>query len=249
MTTMTTERCWHLAIQSQASGPYTWAEVEAKIAQGEVSSSTLSWKTGEASWIAMKERAEASEALAAHCKWFVVKNGTQFGPIVVSELKTMISAGQVVSTTLLWSEGMNEWKPLSAIPALSSVPALPAIPQEAKAPAMPPSLAAAPPAFEDHRGASRRPVHARLIVSNDKTVNVASCHDMSEGGMQVLCEEIPGPIGARIKLNVSPESGESFVAKGVIVRIREDRRGYSFRFDELTDGARRAISGAVHRAS
>ncbi len=249
--TMTTERCWHFAIQGQAAGPFIWSEVEAKIASGELDGATLSWKSGEPGWVALGTRDEAKEILARHCKWFIVKNGTQFGPITRSELLTMIEAGQVVHSTLLWSEGMTAWKAASEIPAFAglvkapAIPAIPAIPAVASKTAAPPAIQAVGETVgkKEHRGASRRAVHARLIVSNDKTVNVASCHDMSEGGMQVLCDEIPGPVGARIKMNVSPEgSADSFVAKGVIVRIREDRRGYSFRFDELSEGAKRAIA-------
>jgi hypothetical protein len=49
-------------------------------------------------------------------------------------------------------------------------------------------------------------------------------------------------------MNVSPSGTgkpvgmiEPFVAEGVIVRLLEDGRGFSFRFERLTDGARKTI--------
>jgi hypothetical protein len=259
MTASATERSFHIAINGQAAGPYTYAEVEAKIISGESSGASLSWMAGEASWSALSSREEFQTILEEHARWFVVRNAAQFGPILKRELQIMIEERQVIESTLCWREGMSEWKPLSKIeslaalmpkaPAVPALPALPALPKAPAPPAMPAAAAFVPPvAHEEHRSASRAKVRARLIVSNDKTVNVASCRDISEGGMQVLCDELPGPVGTRIKMNVTPEgSNESFVAKGLIIRIREDQRGYSFRFDELTEGAKRAIAHAVAR--
>jgi hypothetical protein len=76
------------------------------------------------------------------------------------------------------------------------------------------------------------------------------CRDISVGGMQVLTDQIPGVSGTRIRLNVSPVNPsrskassaiEPFVAEGVIVRILEDGRGFSFRFEGLTDRAKKII--------
>ena len=46
-----------------------------------------------------------------------------------------------------------------------------------------------------------------------------------------------------IRINVHPTdpSLPSFVTEGEIVRVLEDGRGFSFRFNRLTDDARKAI--------
>jgi hypothetical protein len=78
--------------------------------------------------------------------------------------------------------------------------------------------------------------------------------------MQVLTDRLPGKVGAKIRLNVSSISDEkasktqkarkidSFVAEGVIVRILEDKRGFSFRFDKLSSAAKRSIEQYINSA-
>ncbi len=99
------------------------------------------------------------------------------------------------------------------------------------------------------RGAPRRPLVARLFLHNDKEVIIAVCRDISVGGMQVLTDRIPGPVGSMIKLNVSPgdpSKVKGFVAEGEIVRVLEDGRGFSFRFRKITEEARRAIEKYIN---
>ena len=74
--------------------------------------------------------------------------------------------------------------------------------------------------------------------------------DISIGGMQVLSDFLPSKVGSRLKLNISPPEPTSaafvpFVAEGLVVRILEDRRGFSFRFDELSANARQIIERIV----
>ena len=70
--------------------------------------------------------------------------------------------------------------------------------------------------------------------------------------MQVLTDRIPGAVGSRLKLNVSPsgeKAVEPFVAEGVIVRILEDGRGFSFRLEQISDQARAAIQKYIELPS
>ena len=79
-----------------------------------------------------------------------------------------------------------------------------------------------------------------MAQGND--VGVGVCRDISVGGMQVLTDQIPSAIGKKIKLNVSaPGQIEPFVAEGVVVRILEDDRGFSFRFEKLSAQSRDSI--------
>jgi hypothetical protein len=72
--------------------------------------------------------------------------------------------------------------------------------------------------------------------------------------MQVLTDEIPGGVGTELRLNISPpdllhpdpkRTVEPFVARGQIVRLLEDGRGFSFRFTALGASARQIIEKHV----
>lgn len=47
--------------------------------------------------------------------WFYESNGSQQGPVTEAELPTLVQAGTVTASTLLWKEGMPDWKPLSEV--------------------------------------------------------------------------------------------------------------------------------------
>lgn len=43
--------------------------------------------------------------------WFYVENGQQRGPISETDLQALLTAGKITPETLVWREGMAEWKP------------------------------------------------------------------------------------------------------------------------------------------
>ncbi len=51
--------------------------------------------------------------------WYYGSNGNQHGPVEEAELRALIAAGTVGSQTLVWRDGMGDWKPLAAVPELS----------------------------------------------------------------------------------------------------------------------------------
>ena len=53
-------------------------------------------------------------------KWYYDHDGTQFGPIDLSLLQRMLSAGQVSADDMVWSDGMPAWIPAQHVPALFS---------------------------------------------------------------------------------------------------------------------------------
>ena len=67
----------------------------------------------------------------------------QQGPFDVAQIKQLLSSGQVAYTDLGWTEGMTEWKPLSAFPELQASPSLPPPSEACASPAVP-----APPSTE-----------------------------------------------------------------------------------------------------
>ncbi|MDX2226272.1 MAG: DUF4339 domain-containing protein [Verrucomicrobiae bacterium] len=53
-------------------------------------------------------------------QWFISEAGKQTGPVSASDIRTMIHQGVISRTTLVWSEGMPEWKPASDVPEVIS---------------------------------------------------------------------------------------------------------------------------------
>lgn len=56
-------------------------------------------------------------------------DGTQRGPISKGDLLAMLKDGKIGPDTLVWSQGMDEWKPASAVPELQISVATPATPE------------------------------------------------------------------------------------------------------------------------
>jgi hypothetical protein len=65
--------------------------------------------------------------------------GTPSGPFTLEQMRAGIAAGQVVGSTLVWSNGMAAWSPAQTVPVLqaffSTPPPLP--PQDAPPPPPP----------------------------------------------------------------------------------------------------------------
>lgn len=43
--------------------------------------------------------------------WYYSRGSDKVGPVDLSEISSLISTGQIVNETLLWKEGMPDWKP------------------------------------------------------------------------------------------------------------------------------------------
>ncbi len=196
--------------------------------------------------------------------WFLFYNDSQFGPFSNEEISRFISVGKVHKQVYAWKDGMEGWEKLGMVLEFSDAfndapkgPKPPAAPRAGGAPAGAKKgpISAVP---GDKRQAPRSPMIARLLLANSDSVSVAMCRDVSIGGMQVLTDRIPGAVGARIKMNVSPPKSKGtgggavkfapFVAEGTIVRHLEDGRGFSFRFTKLSDAARRSIETYIQQA-
>ena len=174
--------------------------------------------------------------------WCLYFNSTQFGPFSSSEIEAMLDSGKIQPRVHVWKDGMSGWERLERLPQFQQfLTTAPAIPAPTPAPSKKKS---------EQREGPRRPLVAKILLSNDESVVVGVCRDISVGGMQVLTDRIPGEVGSKVKLNVSPPDGEKgkfkpFVAHGRIVRLLEDGRGFSFRFERITDAAKRAIDAYI----
>ena len=63
--------------------------------------------------------------------WYYQKDGRPTGPIELVEVKRLITEGQINHETMVWQEGMTDWKPagqtelLGSLPEVASPPAAP----------------------------------------------------------------------------------------------------------------------------
>jgi hypothetical protein len=269
---------WYIAQGDQWIGPLTAAEVYEKVVSQEISWAHFVWKPGQSDWKRIcdvkvfqsavprlpgkdtkqevKQAAAAAKAIfkktggsresrkmrASDRNWFLYYNDSQFGPFSFEEVARFLAVGRIHGRVHAWSEGMEGWERLENLQPFHE-----AVADSKKARAVTKKSSAGP---TEQRKAPRIPLVAKIILANsqDESVNVAMCRDISMGGMQVLMDRVPGKIGSKIRLNVSGGIAP-FVAEGVIVRILEDERGFSFRFERLSEDARRAIESYITAAS
>ena len=52
--------------------------------------------------------------------WYYAKDGVQLGPVPIGQLREMAQAGTLGPNDLVWTEGMPEWRPASAVQAISA---------------------------------------------------------------------------------------------------------------------------------
>ena len=192
--------------------------------------------------------------------WFLYYNDSQFGPFTEEEINRFLSIGKINERVHAWRSGMGNWTRLQDIEVFGSQPSPAPVREVTKAGShsqgrggaqsskqFSDSSSARPEKTKtqsrppEQREAPRRPMVAKILLHNNRSVTEAVCRDISVGGMQVLTDAIPGAVGSKIRLNVSSGSIDPFVAEGEIVRILEDSRGFSFRFSGLSDTAKKAI--------
>jgi hypothetical protein len=234
---------WFVAVNGKAVGPFTAETILEQIEAGQFSWAQPICKAGDQAWKRISETAEfkarAPKSSGARI-WFVYHNNSQFGPFAQDEVERLLGVGQISSQSFVWKEGMPGWERIESVAAFKST--IKTAPARGRATRTETARA------KDKRSSPRRPLVARVMVASERTFSVASASDVSAGGMQLLTETIPGEVGARLKLNVSADRIAPFVAEGVIVRISDDKRGFSFRFEKLAEPSRRAIEGYIQSA-
>lgn len=254
------EKKWFVVVNERLLGPVSGKEVALWFQSGEITMATPIWAEGFPDWKRLHEvenfqalqPSSPSAELLAQARsrlqpqpesplktppppgreqriWFVYMNDSQYGPFSESELKMMADAGRINDHTYLWRKGMPDWV---LAPSVSEVQ-------------LPFQTAAQPPKQakrQEKRETPRRPFEAKILMTDGQEVGWGLCRDVSVGGMQVLIDRVPGDVGTRLKLNVGG-SGEipAFTCEGEIVRILEDKRGFSFRFVDLPKKAAVAI--------
>lgn len=255
---------WYVAVGEQRIGPLSAWDLYEKIVSQEITFAHYAWKKGFPQWKRICEipafeslvpkqpsktqapaldRATASSQKAIPPRfpservWFLYHQDTQFGPFAVQEIQSFLQSGKIHLGVYAWREGMKGWEVLSKIEAFQS--------QAHVVPPGPPARSSTLRQKSDQRKHPRQPLIAKIHMANETAVITGVCRDISIGGLQVLTDTLPGEVGSRLKMNISP-SGQSqkldaLVAEGEIVRILEDGRGFSFRFGKISEKTRRAI--------
>jgi uncharacterized RDD family membrane protein YckC len=60
--------------------------------------------------------------------WYYAKDGVQLGPVPIGQLRDMARMGTLQPNDLVWTEGMPEWRPASAVQAVFATAMAPAPP-------------------------------------------------------------------------------------------------------------------------
>ena len=51
--------------------------------------------------------------------WYYSQNNQQLGPVSEEQLKSLLSSASLPGSSLVWKEGMTDWKPVTEIPELA----------------------------------------------------------------------------------------------------------------------------------
>lgn len=151
---------------------------------------------------------------------------TEYGPYSINILKKLFKENRINGKTEIFIKGSKDFKLLGDLPEYEEIfEEVPPVIQES-----------------DRRVTTRKPFIARLFIQNNKNLFEGICRDISIGGMQILIDDFQGHVGDKITINVHPENSEyHFTASGVVVRILEGNSGFSFRFQGLSDEAKRSV--------
>jgi predicted Zn finger-like uncharacterized protein len=133
---------------------------------------------------------DASLEFSVTDEWYVAINGVPVGPVRISELRRKAASGAVTEDSLVWQEGLEEWRPVRSIAELATIvreaaqgnrPSLlapePTRPQPPRAPPQrpaPPARLSEPPPRPSDPSVSRPlaparsnvvPLHARVATA------------------------------------------------------------------------------------
>jgi hypothetical protein len=254
---------WYIVVNSRPIGPLSAKEIVQRVQAKELSLADHLWKEGATGWARLYEIADFRSLLPAEPEagliaeiqkstqlappplspkqkeelrtWYVHLDETNYGPISDREVQSLIETGRISASTYMWQKGFSDWQQAVSIPAWSKFLASGSV-----AAALANSVKEEAP--KDKRVAPRKPFEAKILLTDGKEIGWAICRDISIGGMQVLMDRAPAPVGTNLKLNVSTHGKvPGFTCEGTVVRLLEDGRGFSFRFLNLSAEAKAAI--------
>ena len=126
---------YYLRQRMRVSGPFAVQQIKALLHRGRVSRSDKV-STDRTTWVSIGECPDIieprKEAVAATLEpveaapeadrrmWFYTRGGSQQpDSIDTAALSQLVASGQVGPTEMVWTEGFQEWKPVSGVPELA----------------------------------------------------------------------------------------------------------------------------------
>lgn len=246
---------WYYVQKGNRQGPVAIEVIESMVQRQDLKLDDYVWKKGFENWKKIKEVPELEVKASApvqipdspqlpvkeirlkdlkeHERVIFIRIGldrgsssSEYGPFTLTQLKQLFTENRINAKSYVFISGMREWKILADLPEYQEI------------------FQELPPVIKDSdkRAGTRKPFIARLFIQNNKNFYEGICRDISVGGMQILIDNFKGTSGDKITINVHPENSDyHFTASGLVVRILEGNSGFSFRFQELSEEAKRSI--------
>ena len=129
---------WYvIAADGTRQGPHGRAALLALHVSGAIADSAMIWSAGMTEWQPLAEvfkgnlpPSAPTQGNARQVAWFYLEANRQQGPVTEKSLMELHGAGKVVDATQVWTAGMKEWKPFSAVfPQQTSSPTTKAKPR------------------------------------------------------------------------------------------------------------------------
>lgn len=79
--------------------------------------------------------------------WYYALDGEQHGPVAEEDIQQLVQEGDLAPSDLVWCNGMEDWKPISAVDAIQPTP--PPLPTDSSSPSTPSDRQSAPGGFSD----------------------------------------------------------------------------------------------------
>ncbi len=143
--------------------------------------------------------------------WFYGKDNAQHGPVLDSEIRDLLSSGQITPQTIVWREGMPDWIPLANVPDFQGTV------QPPYAAAQPPASPYSPP--QTHPG---QPPYSTVAPTDGLSIASLVCGILAVlscyfGGLFGLPAVICGHMSLK-KINTSPTliQGKGMAIAGLV---------------------------------
>lgn len=99
---------WYYAADNQPVGPVSDHQLQALRAGDAFTAETLVWREG---WPAWRRYADVFPDPAADSLWYYELHGQPVGPLTAKEFQRLIADRKIWMDTLVWREGLTDWRP------------------------------------------------------------------------------------------------------------------------------------------
>ncbi|MFI5391949.1 MAG: GYF domain-containing protein [Bacteriovoracales bacterium] len=252
---------WFYVQGNEKIGPVERSEMEALFKKGSLLKDSYVWTSGMENWTLLQEVKTFSHlfkevappeiptispkkkfdwnSIDKKSQIFSIKIGPDRGTeekildqwFSIEQIIKFAEEKRVNEKTLIMALGMEEFLPLGECPPTKKI--FPKIKQVDLEP-------------KEKRRNERSPVVARVFFESEQKFLEGICINLSEGGMKILINDFPGTLGNEISMNVHKENPTfSFVAKGEIISVSEDKTGFGIKFNDLSQESRSTIKSIL----